>query len=61
MENYLTINEVAELLKVSVRTVNNWTKNKKMPYISIEGKKGSPRRFLESEVREWFEGFNKNS
>lgn len=58
MEKYLTIEEVANMFQVSKRTVENWIENKKLPCIRVEKTSGSPRRFIESDVRDWFESLN---
>jgi excisionase family DNA binding protein len=59
MEPYLTIAEIAEVLKVTPRTIDNWIKDDGLPYFSVKDGKGSVRRFLESDVRKWFENFQK--
>jgi excisionase family DNA binding protein len=48
---YLTIEEVAEMLQVSLKTIRNWIKTKELPVIKI----GSQiMRFDPEAVDEWF-------
>ena len=47
----LTQKEVADMLKVSVKSVYNWRK-RGLPFY----KRGSTVRFKEQEVLEWFKG-----
>ena len=45
----LTVDRVAEMIKVSPRTVRMWVSNNKIPSIRIMGS----RRFIRSDVEEW--------
>lgn len=58
-ENYLDKKQVAGIFSVSTKTIERWMQNNDMPF--IQPNKNSIVRFVESECREWFEGFsNKN-
>lgn len=58
-EEYLTIDDIAKIFKVTKRTIENWIKEDGLPYFSVKAGKGSHRRFIESDVRRWFESCNK--
>jgi excisionase family DNA binding protein len=47
---YLTKKEVAELLKVSEKTIERWIKNNNMPHSRV----GNTLRFDQEEVESWF-------
>ncbi len=49
MEELLTVQEVSELLKVSVWTIRTWCSQKYIPYFKLRG----AVRFRESEVELW--------
>lgn len=50
---YLTLDEVADKLKISVRTVNRWIEEFNFPVlISPSGVK----RFIESDIDSWMRG-----
>lgn len=48
-KKYLTSKEVAELLKVSVATVKNWTRENKIPWYKVSGRV----LFEENEINDW--------
>ncbi|MBD3343883.1 MAG: helix-turn-helix domain-containing protein [Chitinivibrionales bacterium] len=48
-DEIMTMKEVAEYLKVSVRTVHEWTLNRKIP----SGKIGTSWRYKRSEIERW--------
>jgi excisionase family DNA binding protein len=50
-ERYMTLPEVAELLKVSRRTVYRWIKNGELPAIQFE----SQYRITESDLKEFLD------
>ena len=49
---YLTVDETAELLQISPRTLHDWVSQEKIPF----HKAGSQTRFLLSEIVEWTAG-----
>ncbi len=49
MTTLLKAPEVAERLKISIKTVRKWTCEKKIPYIKI----GSSVRFREDDIEAW--------
>ena len=49
-ETVMDLHEVANMLKVSPRTVQKWMRRNDFPYYKI----GKVLRFLKSEVLEWF-------
>jgi excisionase family DNA binding protein len=51
VENYLTVNDVALLLKLSVQTIRRYTMNKEIPYYKIN----RAVRYKKSEIETWFE------
>lgn len=57
IDGYLTKDDVIRLLKISKRTLDNWTKRKILPYIRI----GRTVRFQWSEVETAFNRFKFNS
>jgi excisionase family DNA binding protein len=52
-----TPNEVAEMLRVDVSTVNKWHKRGEIKGIKLGSYKNSPLRIPESEVRRISEGY----
>ena len=55
-EELLTYTEVAELLKVSERTIERWVAESRIPYVRLP-KRGSwtSVRFLKSQLIKWLE------
>ena len=51
METYLTVRDVAVLLKLSVPTIRRYTMNKEIPFIKLD----RAVRYKKSEVELWFE------
>ena len=51
MDTYLTVNEVAVMLQLSVQTIRRYTMNKEIPF----HKKNRAVRFKKSEIEMWFE------
>ena len=51
METYLTVNEVALLLKLSVQTIRRYTMNKEIPFHKVN----RAVRYKKSEIEKWFE------
>ena len=51
METYLTVSDVAVLLKLSVPTIRRYTMNKEIPFHKLN----RAVRYKKSEVQEWFE------
>ena len=51
METYLTVNEVAMMLKLSVQTIRRYTMKKKIPYHKI----CRAVRYKKSEIEQWVE------
>ena len=53
----LTVAEVAELLAVTPRTIQNWVQARKIPYVRIGGRprlgRGGSIRFIRSEIDQW--------
>ena len=49
MENYMTINELADYLKVAVQTLRKWVLNREIPFHKIKG----VIRFRVSEIEKW--------
>lgn len=45
----LTINDVSQILKISVSTIYRWVHKKKIPYIKLGGKV----RFSDSELQQF--------
>ena len=52
MDTYLTVKEVAELVKLSVQTIRRYTMNKEIPFHKIHDR---AVRFRKSEIVEWVE------
>lgn len=50
-ERYLTNNDVANMLHISLRTLQDWRDNRRIPYIQISGKV----LYKESDVRKLLE------
>jgi excisionase family DNA binding protein len=48
-KKYITSREVAELLKISIATVKNWTKENKIPYYKVNKRV----LFEENELNDW--------
>jgi excisionase family DNA binding protein len=51
METYLTVNEVALLLQLSVQTIRRYTMNKVIPFHKVN----RAVRYKKSEIVSWFE------
>ena len=51
METYLTANEVAELVKLSLQTIRRYTMNKEIPFHKIN----RVVRYRKSEIEQWVE------
>ena len=51
METYLTANEVAELVKLSLQTIRRYTMNKEIPFHKIN----RAVRYKKSEIEQWVE------
>jgi len=51
MDTYLTVNEVALLLQLSVQTIRRYTMNKEIPFHKVN----RAVRYKESEIVSWFE------
>jgi excisionase family DNA binding protein len=51
METYLTIDEMAEYLKLSEQTIRKWVFNREIPYRKIK----KVIRFRVSEIEKWIE------
>ena len=51
METYLTVSDVAVLLKLSVPTIRRYTMNKEIPFHKLD----RAVRYKKSEVELWFE------
>lgn len=49
---YITRNELAEMLQISPRTIDDWVSEDRIPY----HKAGSQTRFLISEIVQWTAG-----
>lgn len=49
MSQLLTIKEVAEVLKVSHRTISDWVYKRKIPYIKV----GRVVRFDQQKIENW--------
>jgi len=49
MNSLLTINELSEALKISPRTIRQWTHESYIPYIKI----GHSVRFDEKQIQTW--------
>ncbi len=47
MKNLLTIQEVAEMLKISVSTLYRWVNKREIPFVKLGGK----LRFNEDEIK----------
>lgn len=54
MEPYLTVEEVAGILKISVQTIRRYVLRKEIPYRKI----GRAVRFRQSEIEWWIEHRN---
>lgn len=50
METYLTANEVALLLKLSLQTIRRYTMNKEIPFLKIN----RAVRYKQSEIELWY-------
>lgn len=59
MEDYVNIERICEMLGVTRQTVYKWVSEKGLPAIKLDQSKGAPLRFKESDVRNWFESFQK--
>ena len=51
METYLTVKEVAEIVRLSVQTIRRYTMNKEIPFHKIN----RAVRYKKSEIEEWVE------
>ena len=51
MDTYLTVNEVAELVKLSVQTIRRYTMNREIPFHKIY----RAVRYKKSEIEQWIE------
>jgi len=51
METYLTVNEVAVMLKLSAQTIRRYTRKKEIPYHKIF----RAVRYKKSEIEQWVE------
>jgi PTS system nitrogen regulatory IIA component len=51
-ESLMTINELADYLKVTRRTIYEWLKNRKIPAVKLVGQ----WRFKKDKIDEWLEG-----
>ena len=51
MDTYLTANEVAELVKLSLQTIRRYTMNKEIPFHKIN----RAVRYKKSEIEQWVE------
>jgi len=51
MDTYLTVNEVALLLQLSVQTIRRYTMNKEIPFHKVN----RAVRYKKSEIVSWFE------
>lgn len=54
LETYLTVKEVAVLLKLSVQTIRRYTMNKEIPFHKVS----RAVRYKKSEIEQWFEKRN---
>ncbi|MCH8296322.1 helix-turn-helix domain-containing protein [Candidatus Poribacteria bacterium] len=50
MEEYLTVKEARDLLKVSEKTIRSWIKQRKLPVFRINRTMRVPRRAIEAYV-----------
>ncbi len=50
LPEFLTKKEVAELLRVSIKTINNWIKKGIIPYMRVGGPKRKRTLFRRSEI-----------
>jgi len=51
MDTYLTVSEVAELVKLSVQTIRRYTMNKEIPFHKIN----RAVRYKKTEIEQWVE------
>jgi len=51
VDTYLTVNEVAELVKLSVQTIRRYTMNNEIPFHKIY----RAVRYKKSEIEQWIE------
>ena len=51
MDTYLTVREVAELVKLSVQTIRRYTMNKEIPFHKIN----RMVRYKKNEIEQWVE------
>ena len=51
MDTYLTVSEVAELVKLSVQTIRRYTMNKEIPFHKIN----RAVRYKKTEIESWVE------
>jgi len=56
MENYLTIEELAVMLKLSKQTIRRYVLNRTIPFHKI----GKAVRFRPTEIEKWIDGGNTN-
>jgi excisionase family DNA binding protein len=52
VEKYFTIREVAEMLKLSERTIRRWIKSKRLRAASFPGRSGSEYRISLASIRD---------
>jgi len=52
MDTYLTVTEVAELVKLSVQTIRRYTMDKEIPFHKIHGR---AVRYKKVEIEDWVE------
>ena len=50
----LLASEVAERLRVDESTIRRWTRERKIPHVRLGDGQGSPVRYPEAEVEEWW-------
>lgn len=55
MENFLTVNDLSEILKVSEQWIYKLVRQKRVPFIRVAGK---ALRFRESDIENWLEDGN---
>jgi excisionase family DNA binding protein len=55
MEIYLSTEDLCKMFGVKERTIYRWI-DKGMPFHRQDEGPGNPYRFIEKEVKDWFEG-----
>lgn len=51
MEKLFSVKKVAEVLGVTIQSINNWKRERKIPFIKMNGR----TMFIPEDIRKWLE------